>query len=235
MKRTTTKTKQPITAIILAGGSGTRMKNTALPKQFVRLCGKPLYMHSLETYSKIRAVNEIILVINKSFRERHLKDLKKYPIRKISHIVDGGRHRHGSIQNAMQHLTHNGLVVIHNAANPTTSPSLIKQCLQAAQTKPAVTAFIPAIHTVFIHNKTTIRTPLEREHLGYAADPQVFKASLLRKALELCKCSNKDQVPMLNLVHRLGKSIAIVNSSKDNFKVTYKNDLRTAKNIMEKQ
>ena len=49
-------------AIIVAGGKGTRM-GTELPKQFLLLNGKPVLMHTLESFYKYDPTIKIILVI----------------------------------------------------------------------------------------------------------------------------------------------------------------------------
>lgn len=227
--------KNKVTAVILTGGSGVRMKSYEYPKQFIRLLNKPMFIHSVLTYENVSAVDEIILVINKEFESRYKRILKNYPIKKVKCTVYGGKQRHDSIINALEKIDHNGLVLIHNGSNPCTPPATINACIKAARKHPAVTAYMPSYHTVFIKNDGKIGKNLKRNELGFCCDPQVFRADVIKKACTYAEKNSVKDIPMVELVKKIKFQVHLVSSNMFNFKVTHEGDLQCAKYIISRK
>ena len=210
------------------------MQKYGVPKQFLEVAGIPLFVHCMNIYESLDEVDEIILVINEDFAELYAKILQQYHFKKLSFLVSGGKFRHVSLRNGLAKVKHNGLVIIHNGVNPTTPMSLIRQCIQTAFEYGAVTAYIPAFHTVFESDDGQIDTVLERKRLGYACDPQVFQISILKDALSLdLQVAHKD-IAAIDLVRRLGYNIKLVLSDEANLKVSTEMDLFTTEIILSK-
>ena len=120
--------------IVLAAGSGVRFGGSALPKQLVEVGGKPLFIHSVDTYRGMAEIDRIYLVVNPKYAERFAKIIDQWGCGDRLVTVPGGATRQESIRNALDviDLT-DGLVVLQNAASPLTSVALIRECLAAAR------------------------------------------------------------------------------------------------------
>lgn len=188
----------------------------------------------MNIYESLDEVDEIILVINENFADRYTQILQHYHFSKLSCLVTGGKFRHVSLKNGLAKIKHNGLVVIHNAVNPTTPISLIRECIQTAFEYGAVSAYIPAFHTVFESDNDQIDTVLERKRLGYSCDPQVFQVTTLQNALSLDLQVIHNDIPAIELVRRLGQIIKLVLSDEANLKVSTEIDLFTTEMILSK-
>ena len=188
----------------------------------------------MNIYETLEEVDEIILVINEDFAELYAKILQQYHFKKLSFLVFGGKFRHVSLRNGLAKVKHNGLVIIHNGVNPTTPMSLIRQCIHTAFEYGAVSAYVPAFHTVFESDNGQIDAVLERKRLGYACDPQVFQISVLQDALSLDLQVAQNDIPIIDLVRKLGHNIKLVLSDEANLKVSTEIDLFTTEIILSK-
>lgn len=222
-----------VAAIILTGGDGTRMKGVKIPKQFIEVCGKPIFIHCMEIYDKIREIDEICLVVNQRHQSRYVDSLSSYRIKKLKHIVPGGRVRQDSIRNALEKVQTAGFIVVQNGVSPTVPSSLIRKCIATAGRKGIATAYLPAYHTVFCKNANRIKNVLERGKLGYTCDPQVFRSNILQKTLEKVRKNLPNDVPLLSLAAKLGYRAYLVKSDMSNLKVTVESDLKAIEYILE--
>ncbi len=232
--KSTIENSKKVSVIILSGGQGSRLQKYGVPKQFIEVAGSPLFVHCMNIYESLDEVDEIILVINEDFSELYAKILQQYHFKKLSFLVYGGKFRHVSLRNGLAKVKHNGLVIIHNGVNPTTPMNLIRQCIQTAFEYGAVSAYVPAFHTVFENDNGQIDTVLERKRLGYTCDPQVFQISILQNALSLDLQVAQNDIPVIDLVRRLGHNIKLVLSDEANLKVSTEIDLFTTEIILSK-
>jgi 2-C-methyl-D-erythritol 4-phosphate cytidylyltransferase len=223
-----------VSAIILTGGTGSRVKGASVPKQFISIAGKPLFIHVLENYENLKEVDNVCLVINQNYRNLYEKILRKYSFKKITHIVDGGKQRQESVRNGVLALPDADYIVMHNSSEPLASTDLIRKCILTAKDKGAAVAFEPAIHTVFIKDKNRIKCSLQRESLGYTCAPMVIKGDVLRKALQRLDMKVGRQIPMIELMERNGQPVFLVESHPDNIKFTFDRDLKTIEYILKR-
>ncbi len=77
-----------ITAIILAGGVGERF-GTEVPKQFVKLSGKPIIGHTLDTFEGNRSIDHVVVVVNRRYLDQARSLVKEYGLRKVRSVVPG--------------------------------------------------------------------------------------------------------------------------------------------------
>ena len=120
-----------ITAIVLAAGSGSRMKSKT-KKQFMEIKGKPVIWYSLFEFEKSR-VDEIILVTGKEDIDYCKKEIvEKYNLKKIKNVVAGGSERYESVYNGLKEVTGN-IVLIHDGARPLINNEIIERINTIAQ------------------------------------------------------------------------------------------------------
>lgn len=223
-----------VSAIILTGGEGVRLQRMGIPKQFIEVAGKPLFVHCMETYESIKEIDEIVLVINEKCAQRYDEIIQKHRFNKLRAIASGGKFRHDSIQNGLACVKHSGVVVIQNGVNPATPADLVQKCIEAAFESGAATAYVPAFHTVFVGAGTEVETVLERKRLGYTCDPQAFRVDVIREALDSAAQGTQGDLAAVDLVRRLGRIVKMVISDERNIKVSTAIDLFVVEHILSK-
>ncbi|MBX7171847.1 MAG: 2-C-methyl-D-erythritol 4-phosphate cytidylyltransferase, partial [Pyrinomonadaceae bacterium] len=128
------------TAIIVAGGSGTRFGGKT-PKQFLEILGKPLIIHTLERFQKCSEINQIVLVLPSNQASNFLQIVNKYGITKLSKIVAGGKTRAESVSKGLKAVqsAKAKIIAVHDGARPLVSSNEISECvLKAKETGAAI-------------------------------------------------------------------------------------------------
>jgi 2-C-methyl-D-erythritol 4-phosphate cytidylyltransferase len=175
-----------ITAIVLAAGSGSRMKSKT-KKQFMEIKGKPVIWYSLFEFEKSR-VDEIILVTGKEDIDYCKKEIvEKYNLKKIKNVVAGGSERYESVYNGLKEVTGN-IVLIHDGARPLINNEIIERSIEGAIKSDACVVGVPVKDTIKRANKEgyIIDTP-NRSELWITQTPQSFKTDLVKMAYKKMK------------------------------------------------
>lgn len=111
-------------AIIVAGGTGSRMKNNQ-PKQFMLLNGLPILMHSIQQFYLCNA--QIVVVLHTQLHTAWQNLCTQYQFTIPHQITNGGQLRAESVHNGLQKLANqNGIVAVHDAARPLAGTHLIE-------------------------------------------------------------------------------------------------------------
>ena len=131
--------KKKCTAVILAAGSGSRMKSN-VAKQFMLLDGKPLIWYALDTVEQSRIIDDCILVTGEADLAYMQKEIvEKYHFSKVNTIVAGGAERYLSVGNALQMITDlTGYVFIHDGARPFLTEKILEDAYEAVDLKRAL-------------------------------------------------------------------------------------------------
>ena len=212
-------------AIITAAGSGRRFGEA---KQFKKLHGKPLYQYSLDTFIKSRLFDEIILVIPNSNQEKVQKEIKRKYSSQVS-LVIGGSDRQDSVKNAIQNSNPNiDLVVIHDAARPFITTTLIEKCISACETSDGAIIAVQPHDTVKFSKDNIVEKTIDRSNIWMAQTPQAFNK---RKILEAYSSNDFDDLIVTDesfLMEKLGYKIMIVPGTGKNFKITTFDDWERA-------
>ena len=124
------------TAIILAGGSGTRF-GSDLPKQYTEVLGKPILAYTLEVFQASPDIDDIAVVCQKEYADLVKNISDSYKISKLKHIIPGGRSCPESIKNGIYALKNdlggNDNVLIHIGASPLVSTEDISAALEVCK------------------------------------------------------------------------------------------------------
>lgn len=175
-----------ITAIVLAAGSGSRMKSKT-KKQFMEIKGKPVIWYSLFEFEKSR-VDEIILVTGKEDIDYCKKEIvEKYNLKKIKNVVAGGSERYESVYNGLKEVTGN-IVLIHDGVRPLINNEIIERSIEGTIKSDACVVGVPVKDTIKRANKEgyIIDTP-NRSELWITQTPQSFKTDLVKMAYKKMK------------------------------------------------
>ena len=215
-------------AILVAGGSGTRM-NTSTPKQFLLLNNKPLIYYTINTFLNTFDDIDIVLVLPEEHLEKGNSIISTYfPDKKIS-IAIGGKTRFDSVKNGLNLVTENSIVFVHDAVRCLVSADLISRSYHQALEKGNAIPAIASKDSVRIvegeNNKSIDRTTVKQ-----IQTPQVFKSDILLPAFELeFQSFFTDEA---SVVEHFGHPIFLIDGEENNIKITHPIDLLIAEKLM---
>ncbi len=220
--------------IIPAGGKGIR-SGFAAPKQYLKFNKKELIVYTLEVFQKNKLVDEIIISAEPVFFPLLKRLSKKYNLTKVKQIVKGGKERQDSVFNALKTIDadRNDLIVVHDAARPLLPAKVLTGAIDFAKKKGNAVVCLKAKDTL-VKGAGKVESYLNRNEIYYVQTPQIFKYSILMKAMERAYTENFYGTDESALVHRLGKAINIAEGSIINFKVTSKEDIELLKFLLNK-
>jgi 2-C-methyl-D-erythritol 4-phosphate cytidylyltransferase len=207
-----------VVGIIPAGGSGERL-GADRPKAFVVCAGRPLVEWSLEVLSSV--CDRVIVAAPEGYDEG--------PDR-----VLGGDSRSASVRNALAAAPEAEIAVVHDAARPLVTRDLVERCIAALE--PGIDGAIagaPMSDTVKEAGPDgrVLRT-LDRSSLWAIQTPQVFRADVLRRALDRDAAALAATTDDAALVEQLGGTVRVVEAPPENIKVTRKSDLRIVEALL---
>lgn len=216
-------------AIIVAGGSGQRMQS-AVPKQFLLLQGKPVLYHTLAAFFQADPSTEIIAVLPSDQFDYWNSLISALPT--IPHrLVAGGDSRFQSSQNAIKTLTEDGIVAIHDGVRPLIDPVLISTSYQEAKEKGNAVLAIASKDSV--RNYSDVNKSFQhvnRESIRLIQTPQIFSTKDLKEAFK--QAYSDEFTDDARVVEALGIHINLVEGSYKNIKITTPEDLLIAEVLL---
>ena len=224
------------TAIIAAAGQGTRLR-AGRAKQFLELDGVPVIIHTLRRFEQCAAIEEIIVVLPAPDVAGFLALAGRYGLRKLARVVAGGKTRAESVWRGLQAVraVTAEIIAVHDGVRPFVTPEEISRTVAAAEKSGAAILAAPAIDTIKEVQDGEVRRTLTRDNLRRALTPQCFRYALLREAYERAEDLGADVTDDSLLVERLGISIAVVEGSPRNIKITRPEDLAFAEILLKQE
>ena len=223
-------------AIILAGGSGTRLGGER-PKQFLSIAGKMVIEHTIEAFHRNSRIDEIAIVCRNDFLLEMHDMVNRNNYTKVKHILSGGKERyHSSLAALKVYKDSNDLLLFHDCVRPLVTDKIINDCLDALQTYDAVEAAVPATDTIVeVDSEGRICRIPKRSSLRNVQTPQGFRqgviAEAFRRALSDPAFFPTDDCSVV-FAYMPESSIAVVAGDTNNIKITYKEDLAFAERIL---
>lgn len=224
---------------ILAGGSGTRMGKTDLPKQFLLLGEKPIIIHTTEQFLISPQIDKIVIAVPENWLNYTKDIIDKYcPNDKID-IIAGGKDRNDTIMNVCKHIekkykTKEDIVVVtHDAVRPFITQRIITDNIEGCLKYGATDTVIPAVDTIVESkdNEVISNIPL-RSNMYQGQTPQSFKLKEFIKINESLTEDEKASLTDASKVYVLKKKkVGLVMGESYNIKITTKYDLKMA-NLM---
>jgi 2-C-methyl-D-erythritol 4-phosphate cytidylyltransferase len=217
-------------AIIVAGGTGTRM-GTALPKQFLLIKGKPVLYYTLHTFLQAYDDMQIILVLPEAYITTGRQIIDTYFANNRIAITTGGNTRFHSVQNGLKLVTEESIVFVHDAVRCLLSTDLIKRCYESALQHGAAIPVINCKDSVryITGEKNKI---LERTQVKLVQTPQTFLSKILLPAFAI---DYKDKfTDEATVVEAFGIKVHLVEGEEENIKITQPLDLHLAELLLSK-
>ena len=215
-------------ALIVAGGSGTRMKSE-VPKQFMLLQQKPVLMHTIERFVQFDPTMEIILVLPQNQFSTWTEICAKYQFDIKYQLVAGGATRTESVSNGLDCIHQNGIVFIHDGVRPLVSTNTLQRCLDKTLEAGNALPVLPLVESIRQldgeHNRIA-----NRDEFVSVQTPQVFLTNEIKAAYIAAK--GKSFTDDASVLESFGKKINLVEGNRENIKITYPSDLIYASAIM---
>jgi 2-C-methyl-D-erythritol 4-phosphate cytidylyltransferase len=207
-----------VVGIVPAGGSGERL-GADRPKAFVVCAGRPLIEWSLEVLGAV--CDRVVVAAPQGYDEG--------PDR-----VRGGESRSASVRKALEAAPEASVYVVHDAARPLVTRELVERCVAALV--PGVDGAIAAVPMTDTVKEAApdgrVMRTLDRSALWAIQTPQVFRADMLRRALQRDAAALAAAPDDAALVDEAGGVVTVVESFPENLKVTHESDLRIAEALL---
>lgn len=256
MKLTRDHKRPLVTAVIAAGGVGSRLGHKG-GKQLLPLAGKSVLSWSIDAIAQSHQVSALIIAVDPERVSEFEKTVgSEVNTTKPLMFVAGSTTRQKSISSALAHLSteqEQGIVLVHDGARPLVSPSEVDRAIEeliasshahhdplnGQGTELPLDGLIfgqPSVDTIKrVNERGEILETLTRSELACVQTPQIFWGKTLLNAYELAEISGYEGTDDASLVERLEKNIKIFESSRTNIKITHEEDLALAEFLLMKQ
>ncbi len=211
--------------LIIAGGTGQRMKMN-VPKQFIKVLGKPIIIYTLEAFERNKNIDEVVVVCLQGWEEKLQKWADQYGIKKLTHIVPGGKTGMESLRNGMIALRDNypedSIAVIHDAVRPLISDAIIDTNIEGVKEFGTAITCVPTTEAL-LYSEDMIESKkiVDRNLIARTQTPQsLYISKFVWAHEEAVKRGITDTVATCTLLVELGEQVHIVWGEETNFKVT---------------
>ncbi|MCF6245783.1 MAG: bifunctional cytidylyltransferase/SDR family oxidoreductase [Desulfobacula sp.] len=206
------------------------------PKQFTKLAGLPILVHTLKVFQENKNIQNIIVVTNEEFVDLVWEFARTYSLSKILRVVAGGETRQESSRIGIDCCDKNtGFVLIHDGVRPFISNKTINQLANSVKIHKAVDTVIPSADTIVqIDKNNYIDNIPDRTLLRRGQTPQAFEYQLIKKAHEdALKRNIQNSTDDCALVMQMNHPVFTVIGNKQNMKITYPIDLHIADKLFQ--
>lgn len=232
-----------IFAVILAGGTGSRMGSTDMPKQFLEIKGKPILNHTVEKFLPNPQFEKVIVLSPRAWIGHTKEIIRKYTGKsdKIA-VIEGGVTRNETIMNAIAYidkeygLDDDTVIVTHDSVRPFLTHRIIEENIAAAQQYGACDTVIPATDTIVEGDGEKITSIPDRRKMYQGQTPQSFKAKMLRDTYN--SLSDDEKAILTDAAKILvmkGMVVKLVQGETFNIKITYPYDLKIARSLLDEE
>ena len=211
--------------VIVAGGTGRRMGGE-IPKQYLKLEGKPIIIHTLEQFRRFDPDMDVVLVLaNEHHKLWETMAITHSEIPRIK-IATGGVTRFHSVRNGIQEIENDVLVGIHDAVRPFVSIETLERCYSTAHKTGSAIPVIDMDESVRMIKGDQSSVHMDRSALKRVQTPQVFRAEMIREAYNHTEDhSFTDDASVFE--SNFGK-VTLVEGNRQNIKITTPTDMLLA-------
>nr|WP_291842467.1 bifunctional 2-C-methyl-D-erythritol 4-phosphate cytidylyltransferase/2-C-methyl-D-erythritol 2,4-cyclodiphosphate synthase [Maricaulis sp.] len=217
-----------IAAVIVAAGRGERAGG-GVPKQYRKLAGKSVLARTLHRLCHDGVFVGVFVVVNPADRH-HVAAVEAELGTKLD-TIPGGATRTASVRAGLEAARAAGAeaVLIHDAARPFVSRTLIERLIGALDAHPAVIPALPVADALFRTEGDTdpkMGEPVSRDALQAAQTPQAFHLAPLLEAFE--QLGDTALADDAAVIRAAGGEVALIAGEAENFKLTTSADFARA-------
>ncbi|MDN3686676.1 2-C-methyl-D-erythritol 4-phosphate cytidylyltransferase [Cyclobacterium jeungdonense] len=220
-------------AIIVAGGSGTRM-GTKIAKQYLAIGGKPVLMHTLNQFFVLDPAIRLLLVLPEADFSYWDDLCQKHDFSIPHQLVKGGKSRFASVRNGLDSISDNtGLVAIHDGVRPFVGGQVIRHSYETAAVKGSAIAVIPlkdSIREIEGPDKSVFR---DRGQFRLVQTPQTFQLAKIKEAFS----GGEKEIftDDATVFEYMGWEVCLIPGNPENIKLTSPEDLDFANYLLNKR
>lgn len=233
-----------VVAGIVAGGVGSRMGNSTVPKQFLEIGKKPIIVHTIEKFLVSPEIDYIVIGVHADWHD-YMEDLIKKYLRNEERIVvtEGDSSRNGTIKkiiekaDAMWGIDEETIFVTHDAVRPFVNLKIIEENVKAAEKYGVCDTVIVATDTIVQSaNQEYITEIPVRSEMYQGQTPQSFKYGLFKEVYEsMTEEELRIVTDACKMFFLRNYQVHLVEGNVSNFKITYPFDLKMAKIMLEEK
>ncbi|MCD7773158.1 MAG: 2-C-methyl-D-erythritol 4-phosphate cytidylyltransferase [Ruminococcus sp.] len=226
---------------MLAGGSGTRVKSSVIPKQFIEVGGVPIIIHTLKNMLKVTRFDRIYIAAREDYIEYLVQQVEKnvdepHKVR----IIAGGKERMDSIHNVTaaieseNGITDDDVIVIHDAVRPFVTEKILNDSIDAAAKYGACVCGLPCADTILHSKKGDVVDDIPpRSELYSGQAPDSFN---LRRFIQMEDNLTEEQKEKITGTSQIctmnNQPIYIIEGDAINFKITTDSDLLMVRTLL---
>jgi 2-C-methyl-D-erythritol 4-phosphate cytidylyltransferase len=216
--------KRDVGVIIVAAGSGSRTGSQEL-KQFRWVAGKPMLLHSIQTFQARADVAMVVCVLPREYVGDPPPWIFQSDAERLLLSV-GGRERSESVANGLEDLPSEcEIVVIHDAARPLVTSETIGRVIDEARQGNGAVAAIPVIDTLKrVESSGKVIETVDRFGLWRAQTPQAFPRKVIERAHREAREADRIATDDAALCEQIGLTVVVVRGSERAQKITEEND-----------
>lgn len=201
----------------------------SVPKQFLPLLGMPVMCYAIQAFARAIRNIRIILVVPAEQINSAQTVIRSYLSGLEVTTVTGGETRFHSVQNGLKHVQNDGVVFVHDGVRPLVTLDLIQRCYEQAMEKGSAIPAVPVNDSMRLIDGQ-LSTPVNREYLRIVQTPQTFLTEVLLPAFA------QEYSPAFTdeatVVEANGGTVSLIDGSRDNIKVTTREDMAIAETLL---
>ncbi|HTD99551.1 MAG TPA: 2-C-methyl-D-erythritol 4-phosphate cytidylyltransferase [Mucilaginibacter sp.] len=219
----------PTYAIIVAGGSGSRMQSS-VPKQFLLLNGMPVLMHTINAFYKCQTQPQLIVVLPPDSHDYWNELCSEHNFTIPHQLVNGGETRFHSVKNGIGLIDdEDSIIAVHDAVRPLINGTIIDESYECAiQYGNAIVAIKSRDSVRQIKDNRSVS--LVRDEIYLIQTPQTFQSAQLKKAYQ--QPFHVNFTDDASVVEQTGVNINLINGSYQNIKITFPEDIAIAEFLL---
>lgn len=220
--------KRDVGVIIVAAGSGSRTESKEL-KQFRWVAGKPMLLHSIQTFQARPDVGMVVCVLPRDYVGDPPPWIFQSDAERLLLSV-GGRHRGESVANGLEDLPGEcEIVVIHDAARPLVSSETVSRVIEEARLGNGAVAALPVADTLKrVDSSGKIVETVDRFGIWRAQTPQAFPRQVIERAHREAREVDRVATDDAALCEQIGLPVVVVRGSERAVKITEETDFALA-------
>ena len=211
-------------AILLLGGNGNRLKSE-LPKQFIKINEKEVFLYSYEIFLNHPDIDKIILVTLKEF----IPFVKEKVNLEKTIVIEGGLTRQESVFNALKYLkdkiNDSDVIIIHDACRPLITTSIITSSINEIKDNDAVITSMEATNSLAIKDGDYLSYYIDRSKVVEIQTPQTFRYKDIYEAHLNAYINKKSYTDDGSILENKFKKVKLIRGNSFNFKITTFEDL----------
>lgn len=216
--------------VIVAGGAGIRMGGD-LPKQYLKLVGRPLIVHALEKFQLFDPQMKVVVVMSPAHL-KHWEDIyDKYNLDSGIIVAHGGASRYDSVKNGLAQVADGMVVGIHDAVRPLVSQGTLERSYSSAISWGSGIPVIELDDSLRMIDAEGGSRPVDRTKIRRVQTPQVFQSTMIKKAYQ--RFTDPEFTDDASVYESEFGKLTLVEGNRENIKITTPADLLIAEALIQ--